>query len=196
MMIPPAELHKAFRKATKTLHHELDSLPALSHLNHPGCSVEEYKETLSALYAPHQMMESMVFQALQVQQISYHYEPRYPLLENDLKSMGCKIPDRIPPQNTLSTTDLIGCLYLLEGSKLGSQFIYKKLEKQNPQLSASFFNCCYEKPAWQAFWEFASSTVKNDTEYDLAIDAAICAFHMYIKAIKAADVTSPIKSAD
>jgi heme oxygenase (biliverdin-IX-beta and delta-forming) len=72
--------------------------------------------------------------------------------------------------------DGLGCLYLLEGSTLGSQIISRRLEEQlqlSERTGASFFNAYrgVTGARWMEFKKFVSASV-NPEDTDNVVEAA------------------------
>lgn len=111
------------------------------------------------------------------------------LIERDIAALGervepgtCSAVANIPLQ---SPAHAIGCLYVLEGSTLGAQFIVRQLEKTlklTPQTGAAFFTGygAATREMWSSFGEAADAYAGDDPlRIASAIDAACWTFSCF-----------------
>jgi heme oxygenase (biliverdin-IX-beta and delta-forming) len=101
------------------------------------------------------------------------------LLEDDLRFLG-RDPAGVPRCDKLPAVDSfwrgLGCLYVLEGSTLGSRFISRRLEETlqvQAGSGASFFNAYGEAVGehWKAFKAFATARVELDQAAEVVTSA-------------------------
>jgi heme oxygenase (biliverdin-IX-beta and delta-forming) len=101
------------------------------------------------------------------------------LLRKDLLILGCD-PTTVPLCDRLPRLDTffqgLGCLYVLEGSTLGSQIISRRLQEKlqlNEGSGASYFNAYSGSVGvrWMAFKRFVSASVRPE-HADNVVEAA------------------------
>jgi heme oxygenase len=121
--------------------------------------------------------------------IDWAQRKKTPLLERDLKALGesANVTDRPEAANIplQSPAAAIGCLYVLEGSTLGAQFIVKQIEKTlklTPKTGAAFF-AGYgpgTRDQWASFGTAADAYAGEDpVRIADAIDAACWTFSCF-----------------
>ncbi len=104
-----------------------------------------------------------------------------PLLEADLRTLGVDAPtalplcDDLPPHVT--PADCFGCLYVLEGSTLGGQFISRHVQHAlgvTPATGGRFFHGYGDKTGemWQSFRASVTGFVVSPADQDAAVAAA------------------------
>lgn len=189
MTISLSEIKQQFRSATSGLHRELDSLNELSVLKGRNLNAETYALAMQSLYYPHSFLEQKTYDALQTSDIDYPYTLRYPLLEEDLYSMGIEVAASplTYSQSTLhSLPQLIGYLYLLEGSKMGSAHIAKLISrKAEKDVPLSFFSSPLATDfSLDQFWKFSAAHLNEPKALEHAIESAQSAFRFYIESIR------------
>jgi heme oxygenase len=180
--------HQQLRNATQALHKKLDSLEVLMPLKGKGLSKESLEKALVKLYPAHYYLEQKVMKAIEGGVISYQYEPRSAFLLSDIRLFEPDYHLESVPVGDLdnsSLTDVIGYLYLLEGSKLGSQHISKMIQRSDLVDSPpTFFSSCsagYD--SWHQFLQYIEITLTSQTSLEQTIDSAKAAFNIYINAI-------------
>lgn len=159
-----ALLQAELRAATRDLHHRLDHHDLLAPLVRSSLDVADYALALQALYAINAPTEQAISDYIDTQGLAFDYATRrrMPDLLADLEYLGINTPQLAWAGPSIrSHGQLIGCLYVLEGSTLGGRVIYKQLQnalKLNQQTGGRFFAGHGEltMPMWQAFWTFAA----------------------------------------
>ena len=203
MTIPLSEIKQQFRAATRELHKELDSLHELSVLKGRNLNSDTYALAMQSLYYPHCFLEQMAFNAMKAVDISYPYNLRYPLLEEDLNSMGIELEAEIETalleasqSSPYTLPQIIGYLYLLEGSKMGSAHISQLItRKTNKDLPVSFFSSpSATDSSLDQFWNFAASNLNEQHALQHTIETAQSAFRFYIESIRTKNLTPQLLS--
>ncbi len=159
-----AVLQAELRAATRDLHHRLDHHPLLAPLVRSGLSMADYGLALQALFAINAPTEKAISDYIDAQGLPFDYAARrrMPDLLADLKFLGLSTPQLAwNGPNICSHGELVGCLYVLEGSALGGRVIFKQLHsalKLDEETGGRFFAGYGEQtmPMWQAFWTFAA----------------------------------------
>lgn len=164
------------RTETRPAHRGLDHHPLLAPLIHASLSNAAYAAALSALHGPQQAIEAIL--APVVPQTKF--PPRLPDLERDLAILGISpCPLTVAMPQIQSEAQLIGVMYVIEGSNLGGAVIARQLETS---LSATaprdFFRNSGGTARWAMFWQFAQTFCQEDAFSDVT-DAANQTFALY-----------------
>jgi heme oxygenase len=152
---------KDLKQATNERHAALEGqLPLLN----PLLSHEDYRQLLSRFFGYYAPLEKQLLALPWPDEIGFDYSSRHktPRLEQDLIALGetpetlAKLPrcQELPEVVTLS--NLLGCLYVIEGATLGGQIITQHLQINlglTPETGAAFFNGYGEQTSvhWQTF---------------------------------------------
>ena len=122
-------LHAELRTSTRELHLAVEQLFPLAD---PHLTRSQYVEACARFWAWLYPLEEMLSRRLDETPWRPLLEPRAALLEDDLRWCGAVFPDLADP-GTLPQLDCeahaIGCLYVLEGSRLGAVVIANHLER-------------------------------------------------------------------
>ena len=174
-------IQQQLRQSTADLHRVLDAQPQLKALLSPELTPQSYQQALLALLTPHVFLESCVMRTLPESADNYVYQARAAALQQDLEQLGYdteyeSVEDH---QRTLLVPELIAYLYLLEGSKLGSQQIAKIIQRRGLDLPMRFFQQA-ESQSWPLFWQFAAQKIQTPQQLDEACAYARQAFRFYI----------------
>ncbi len=175
-----AMLQAELRTATRDLHHRLDHHALLAPLVRSGLCMADYGLALQALYAINAPTETAIADYIDAQGLAFNYAARrrMPDLLNDLDFLNLNHPQMAWPGPTIrSSGQLVGCLYVLEGSALGGRVIFKQLQSAlnlTEQTGGRFFagNGEQTMPMWQAFWKFAADICPQEQLPDATAAAA------------------------
>lgn len=173
------ELHRYLKKAVKEAHDNLEKHSVLVPLLGENVSIEDYANALATLHGFYAAVEKNILDFLVNQPDLFDYQSRLktPALEADLKTLG-KTPfiSNIEFPAPKNVAELVGMLYVLEGSTMGGQFLARKIGDKFPM---QFFTGYGENTAqkWQEFWEFAN-TVCADIEYEEVAKMAVLLFEL------------------
>ena len=177
-----SELHDRLRQATKASHRLLDHHPLLAPLVRSDVTPEQYGDALAALYGVYAPLESGIdgFLAVRPALFDYHSRRKLPALKDDLAVLG-----RPPPQRALihpvpaTAAELVGVLYVVEGSALGGQSIARRLRQGGfDSLPLRFFSGSGELGAvrWREFLAFADEACLAADQQSAAAAAAVSVF--------------------
>ena len=184
-------------KATETEHIQLHHHPLLKDVMSASYPLTTYSLLLSAYHTIYSTLEQSVMAYLGSHSIDFDYQPRLklPLLQKDLVNLNISVPSPSviqglsPYPAIASLGDLIGSLYVLEGSTLGASRITLCLAKHH-QLhtdnGAAFFNGYGEhtRDLWQQFLSFAEQSIAHDPEQcALAIASAKNTFDYFKRSL-------------
>ena len=162
---------KRLKQATSERHGALEGqLPLLD----PCLSRENYHQLLSRFFGYYAPLETRLLAMTEWDEIDFDYTDRHkaPRLEQDLIALGdtpetlARLPRCQELPEIVSLSNLLGCLYVLEGATLGGQIITRHLQAHlelTPELGASFFNGygAHTGARWQAFCSMLTSVAEQ-----------------------------------
>lgn len=124
------QAHKRLRRATAAAHHQLDHHPLLQRLLGPDLELDQYAESLAALYRPHVQLERLVHESPHHAESGFELSARVERLEADLRELGWSLPPvpHIPPAPSDERATWWGRVYVLEGSRQGSAVIARCIQ--------------------------------------------------------------------
>ncbi len=171
-------------KTETARHHEaIENAKRLSRLGSEDFSKAEYIGILEKFYGFYKPLEQAFRQHPEIiEALDYEKRFKLPLLQQDLHYLGHTeatletLPQcqDLPPTETPAQT--LGCIYVMEGSTHGSQFIAKRLRAQFDlaEEGVSFYNGYGKEtmPQWMAFKTYLDSSVEKNQAGDAVVDAA------------------------
>ena len=175
-------LHLALRDATRESHHVIDHHPLMAPLVRSDLSLAEYLRALRALHWIHVAMQKELAAAVATMGNGFVLADRVDWLRADLESLGAEaVPapvDWRAPELT-SAAELIGALYVIEGSTLGGQVIARRIENSlglGVTSGLRFFIGWGKETErrWQEFWRFADAAC--GPAHDIAAASAVRLF--------------------
>lgn len=140
-----------------------------------AATAEGYLELVKKFYTIYRPMERRLSESMDWAQAGWDFEARLKTgwLEQDLQALGMSqqqiqnlpLCAYVPPVEHLGQA--IGCLYVLEGSTLGGQFISKRLRETlgiTPETGGQFFSGYGSDtgPQWKRFGEWAEGLAASD----------------------------------
>jgi len=143
-----AMILKRLKESTRERHAALeDQLPLLD----PQLSRENYHQLLGRFYGYYAPLETQLLALPWWDKIGFAYTDRHktPRLEQDLTALGetsgtlTLLPRCQDLPEAASLSNLLGCLYVIEGATLGGQIITRHLQATlglTPETGAAFFN--------------------------------------------------------
>jgi heme oxygenase len=190
---PSTKLRIRLRDATAPLHNQLNQQPLLVALLSNDFPLGHYQQLLGTYYSLYDQLEVDIKCYTTQQPIAFDYQRRYktPLLLKDLtywqllpSPLGCQIA--LPDIKSLG--QLVGILYVLEGSTLGASFIAKHLQQSygyTPSTGSAFFNGYGEHTQnyWQSFITYINGYSDQPDLVAQAIDAACLTFACFTQAL-------------
>lgn len=195
-------LRKLLREATHHHHVKLNQHSLLAGLMQPHYPLNHYQSLLCIYYQLYRLLEERIRAFLKSHPDSFEYDDRYkvPWLIKDLAYF--KIDPLILTPLSQSATNflmietfgqLVGVLYVVEGSSLGGQMIAQILAKNHgfSQDSGSCFFTGYGENTqtfWQGFITFADTLTGDKCQCQLAIEAASQTFQLFNQVL---DATTP-----
>jgi heme oxygenase len=164
------------REATRPAHHALDHHPLLTPLTHSPLSERNYTHALAALHGPQKAIEKVLSGFAP----EIEFPPRLAELDSDLNALGVtpfQLMAELPRFD--SVDQMIGAMYVIEGSNLGGAVIARLLEESLPAGTPRvFFANSGGKPRWQKFWRFSTSFCREES-FTTVVDAACRTFNLY-----------------
>jgi len=187
------ELRTRLREATNHLHNQLNQQPLLAALLSKDFPLDHYQQLIGIYYSLYHQLEAAIKHYLDEQPINFDYQPRYKtaLLLNDLtywhitpEPLRCQVA--LPSINSLG--QLLGILYVLEGSTLGASFIAQHLQQSygyTRSTGSDFFSGYGEhtQSHWQSFITYINSFSEQTAIATVAIDAACLSFACFNQAL-------------
>lgn len=178
---------KKIKAATTESHRHIeDAVPVLR----PDFSRNDYIVLIKKFYGFHSPLESVLLKSPLIEELKIGYATKrlkVHCLISDLKHLGISEQDieSLPLIQlwfkNAGLAEILGILYVIEGSTLGGAVITQKIS-QSLQLvnckGASFFSS-YGKlvgPNWLEFLEILNSNLSSEKDIRIAIDAANATF--------------------
>lgn len=171
-------------KTETACHHEaIENAKRFTRLGSEDFAKAEYIEILEKFYGFYKPLERAFRQHPEVM-AALNYDQRFklPLLERDLTFFNhtaeslSQLPEcaALPP--TESKAQVLGCIYVMEGSTHGSQFIARRLRTHfNLDGQGVTFYEGYSKDTmaqWKAFKTYLDESVDTNTEGNQVVKAA------------------------
>ena len=176
---PTAPLLHALRTATRQAHHLLDHHALLAPLPRADITLTAYGDALAALHGIHLAGETAIAAGLARLGLDYDWQPRQTELEADLAALGrTPWPLRIPTAPCQDAADLIGYLYVIEGSRLGGLVIGRQLATHLPQAPRRFYDDQHAPARWAGFNQFAEACCPPE-QHPRALGTAQAVFQDY-----------------
>jgi heme oxygenase len=173
------ELHFFLKKAVKEAHDKLEKNSVLASLLGETVSIEDYANALATLHSFYATVEKNILDFLLNQPDLFDYQSRLktPTLEADLKMLG-KTPfisniEFPAPQNV---AELVGMIYVLEGSTMGGQVLACKIGDKFPTLFFTGYGA-NNAQKWQEFWKFANNVCAAE-QYEEVAKMAVLLFEL------------------
>jgi heme oxygenase len=180
-------ISQRLREETAGQHRAIEEARRFNRLGQEDFSKPEYVQLLERFYGFYKPLEAEFRKHPEILN-ALDYERRFKLrlLESDLKFFGlddealAKLPvcSALPPTNTAA--EVIGAIYVMEGSTHGAQFITRRLRQQLAlgEQGLAFYQGYGSEtmPRWQAFKAYLDSTFAPDRDGDAVVASAIRTF--------------------
>ena len=178
------------REQTRSAHLALEAQPLLKRLMSSRLTETDYGQLLQSMLAFYQSLELELVPATKAllgrhPDPDYHYLPRTPLLVNDCRVLGLASPGLIhlPLDFRLngSGANLLGVLYVIEGSTQGGRLIARHLADTlgiSEKSGASFFSIHRWDNSWTTFRRWWTRELEGTYQDDVQsiIDGANMTF--------------------
>ncbi len=180
-------ISERLRAETSGHHDAIENAKRFSRLGSDDFSLPEYVGILEKFFGFYKPLEELFRQHPDVlDALDYERRFKLPLLKRDLLHLGhteeslesIEICRSLPRVDTRAQA--LGCIYVMEGSTHGSQFIAKRLLEKLPlQDGGLSFYEGYGKdtmPQWKTFKAYLDETVDKDAEGNDVVAAAAQTF--------------------
>lgn len=180
-------ISERLRAETSSHHEAIENAKRFNRLGSDDFSLPEYIGILEKFFGFYQPLEELFRQHPDVLE-ALNYENRFklPLLKRDLLHLGhteetlaaIEICRSLPTAGTRA--QVLGCMYVMEGSTHGSQFIAKRLLEKLPlQEGGLSFYEGYGKdtmPQWKVFKTYLDSAIDKEAEGNYVVTSAAQTF--------------------
>lgn len=144
------------RERTNLLHARLDSQSDLTILLAPGCSLAEYQTATMSLAAAYRGVDFALAKGVRYCPPALPaYIPRLPHLLADILLFGLTAPASpvFELSSPSSNASYLGMRYVIEGSNLGAQVIYRALQHSAIAQLIEVDKCYWSRAhTWQSSW--------------------------------------------
>lgn len=170
----------SLRSATSDEHQRLER--RLSLLT-PELTLTRYRSVLAAFYGFWAPLEASLASAAVALGSTFPLSPRSPLLRRDLEALGLSVAqvDELPRCEVLPRLQrleqLAGCLYVLEGARLGGQVVARFLRRSfglEPAGGGAFFGdaAMQTRQRWYAYLEWLNAVAGSRVGQELVVHCA------------------------
>ncbi|MEM8527161.1 MAG: biliverdin-producing heme oxygenase [Bacteroidota bacterium] len=173
--------------ATQELHDLTEQHAHAAQIRAGTLTRSQYETLLSKNYHIHTHLEEAIQSSPAFPEIQDFFLTRTPWLEQDLKHLHLPPKTFFPPAslNFNQIPQLIGALYVVEGSMLGGRMIAKLLQRQAEFTDCKAFHFYEGKGAatknrWKVFATLAEKYITTSEEQTAAKTAAIQTFQFFL----------------
>lgn len=176
------------KEETQQAHHALEKLMYGEKLRAEKLELTEYRKLILTHFFVVEAIESALQEEGWMQflgPLMYEKRRKLPALQADLQVLGISEPHNPLKIDFFKTAaQVLGALYVVEGSTLGGEIIHRKLLK-SASLSTlpafSYFGVYGNaiRQNWINFKSFLGENIHNPQELQLAVDAANKTFVLY-----------------
>lgn len=128
------------KEQTNEIHKSLEELPLLKKVVSPDITKDEYCALLNGFYRLHRIYETGLHNYDGPIISNYEERCKLHLLEEDLNELDMVILERNEQIKFTKEAQVLGAMYVMEGSTLGGQYIVKNLNQVFPEYSHNFYN--------------------------------------------------------
>ncbi|MCW0393336.1 biliverdin-producing heme oxygenase [Xanthomonas sacchari] len=176
----PLTAARLLREATAQQHQAVEDLPAMRALMDPALSLSAYVQVLRRHHAVLAGWEQREAAWLRdCGDAHWQYQPRTPLLAQDLHALRAAPPAPQPPPPAAEAGTRWGMLYVVEGSRLGGRVIARHLRQTLPGAAPalSYFELGHADPAaWRHFQQRLERALPTAPLQQAAVDGARAMF--------------------
>jgi heme oxygenase len=183
---------KRLKEATSDQHEDLEQQLGAQYFGSDSITRKRYEEILASMYGLYEPLEQRLEPAIREHLTTFSYQSRSDRIASDLRVLGwtdqerANLP-RISSTSLLSLRDpfqTLGCLYVVEGSELGSSVIRRRFEEMldDETLRANSFyrdNPEETRSQWNNFRALFNQRVRDDHELTRTISSARDTFDLY-----------------
>lgn len=191
------------RKETAEDHDSIEQNAYAKAIMNQTLTKSEYVAYLEKFYGfilpIEQKIQSLAF--VQELGIDMKLRAKTPLLEKDLDNISSKERTQIPICDEIPSIaapgQLLGYLYVIEGSTLGGQIITRKLKEHlslDPEAGLSYFNAYGQetRSVWKELAEVMNKSVQSGIESEVIVSSAKETFRLLNKWLTVGTETSQL----
>lgn len=185
------ELLTALRENTHAMHQALDHHPMMARLLQPELTATTYANTLAWLHPLQTVLEGHLAKLLSTYASHLELASRVAALNDDLERLNTQpyqLPDdiQLDIQRTLTPSlgTVAGMLYVLNGARLGSAHIARRIQHISPTLPIRYFAEANGAVYWPLTLKLIDHLEKS--EYSDCKVTAEAVFRWYIKVMDSA----------
>ena len=183
-------LHIKLKEATRSLHEDTEQ-QLFPNQAWEDLLLDDYQHFLQIQYLFHSSIEQAIASAISSSlknKVHWSQREKSPKIQADLLEINARVPE--PSSlgiNLLSDSEVIGMMYVAEGSMLGNRMIYKTLQNNQhiaPYSSFLFLNGYGSQTSrlWKEFLQVLSQNVEEKDEITV-IEAAKRAFGIFAESV-------------
>ena len=177
-------LHTALKEQTQEAHTKLNKLTILASIVSDSITEHQYENLISAYYSIYENIENAIHEYVNTHPTVYSIVYKKEWLAEDLRQSPKQIESFFKIN---SFEELLGVMYVIEGSTLGNQFLIKKLEPRlKDSYSLRFFHSYGEstRQRWEDFLYFLNtSTNLNQTQVITAANNTFSYFYNVLESL-------------
>ncbi len=183
---------KRLKEATSDQHENLEQQLGAQYFGTDSITRERYEEILASMYGLYEPLEQRLEPAIREHLTTFSYQSRADRIASDLRALGWTDQERANLPRVSSTAlmslrdafQTLGCLYVVEGSELGSSIIRRRFEEMLDEetLRADAFyrdNPDETRTRWNNFRALFNQRVRDDNELTRTISSARETFDLY-----------------
>lgn len=188
-MVP--DILSRLRTATNDLHHSVEQCAYGEEIKNCSISLNQYQELIYKNYYIHRHIDDAFQEYLK--QFPSSFLQKFVIYRSNwlaqdvsyFSTASSKHFHNLPTFQFSNPAQILGCLYVIEGSMLGGNLIWKHLQKTKSLNAIEYFHF-YEKGSltvrerWLQFMQLLKSYPWSEEEMMLAEDAACKTFELYL----------------
>ena len=168
--------HAYLRVATRDAHDQVDSLLSGFDLG-DRANYARFLTVQAAAFLPiEQALEEAGVEAVIT---DWPDRRRSSLLRDDLETLGAALPTLIAPPSFTGPDDILGGVYVLEGSRLGGAMLSRSVA---PGLPHSFLGAAQPTGGWKGLIALLEQRLSSDVQRERAGKSAIQTFNCFFRA--------------
>lgn len=180
-------ISEILKAETASCHDAIENARRFVRLGSPDFSQDEYVELLARLYGFYKPLERAFREQSELMTaLAYQGRFKLPLLAEDLTYLGYDaarleaLPQcaDLPPTTTLPQT--LGCIYVMEGSTHGAQFLAKRLQAQLhlDEAGLRYYRGYGSETSnqWKAFKQYLDNAIQSEADAATVVQAATQTF--------------------
>ena len=185
---------KHLKKQTAILHQETEQDNLAKYILDHSITTEQYKALLKQNYKAYATIYGLIKQnigQIPINLLDFADDKKVMDLELDLNQVDATIPEiDIDASKPLSTAEILGILYVVEGSMMGGLLIRKNLESCSNLKHIGKHHFFGKNPPevlnrWKSFTAAVESKAYSEAEMDAAVIGANSAFSVFKDAYEA-----------